>query len=287
MRAYTEEGNVQSRENSEGCCDDEEVKENVGDDNGTTSILSSQEAKALESLKDQREATATDGNCSVMTKDMGPEKLAETRKKIICRFWKKYGDCKFDSECRYNHPELKTENKKDKKTKLGKGNTSDPATIEREKSTICSYWARYGNCKFKERCWNSHPPLTKKKDETEKIWSPKKQEKQIECMFWSRNGKCKFGEQCWNYHTPKNEKSNFGVSNNGNNNSRKIFDERTTRRDGLKDMREEQKNPGEGIQKVNYENLFALYSLKNQMKNQADEIRALKKTVGNRRRTRN
>ena len=110
--------------------------------------LSIPEMNALKVL--ENESTLRNNGHEEENKDMG-DRLAERRKMITCRFWKKYGDCKFEEECRYNHPQTNRNKNRNKNGTKNPKRSSDRNELKssnintsetKKKPRTCREWER-------------------------------------------------------------------------------------------------------------------------------------------------
>ncbi|KHN14074.1 Zinc finger CCCH domain-containing protein 43 [Glycine soja] len=81
-----------------------------------------------------------------MPVDEFPERPGEPE----CSYFLKTGDCKFKSNCKFNHP-------KNRVARLPPCNLSDKGLPLRPDQSVCSHYSRYGICKFGPACKFDHP----------------------------------------------------------------------------------------------------------------------------------
>ncbi|KAK4775109.1 hypothetical protein SAY86_010044 [Trapa natans] len=91
-------------------------------------------------------AAAYNNDTNQMMIDEFPERPGQPD----CTFFLKTGDCKFKSNCKYNHP-------KNRILSPSVVPLSDKGLPLRPDQNICSYYSRYGICKFGPACRFDHP----------------------------------------------------------------------------------------------------------------------------------
>ncbi|XP_020235786.1 zinc finger CCCH domain-containing protein 43 [Cajanus cajan] len=83
-------------------------------------------------------------------KQMQVEEYPERPGEPECSYFLKTGDCKFKSNCKFNHP-------KNRIARLPPCNLSDKGLPLRPDQNVCTYYSRYGLCKFGPACRYDHP----------------------------------------------------------------------------------------------------------------------------------
>ncbi|XP_059657246.1 zinc finger CCCH domain-containing protein 67-like isoform X2 [Cornus florida] len=131
-----------------------------------------------------------------------------------CSYYMKTGNCKFGSNCKFNHPLRRRNQGAKEKVKDMEENTERPGQIE------CKYYLTSGGCKFGKACRYNHSrgktqiaPILELNFLGLPIRSGEK-----ECPYYMRNGSCKYGSNCrFNHPDPTavggGDPSGFG--NNG------------------------------------------------------------------------
>ncbi|KAJ6418148.1 hypothetical protein OIU84_001519 [Salix udensis] len=123
-----------------------------------------------------------------------------------CAFYMKTGTCKFEANCKFNHP-LRRRNQ----TVKDKEKEREEAT-ERPSLTECKYYLKTGGCKYGKACRFNH---SRTKNSVTPLKIPISPALELnflglpirlgekECEFYMRNGSCKFGANCkYNHPDP-------------------------------------------------------------------------------------
>ncbi|XP_062028049.1 zinc finger CCCH domain-containing protein 43 isoform X2 [Rosa rugosa] len=110
-----------------------------------------------------------------------------------CSFYLKTGNCKFGSNCKFNHPVRRKNNQGFKDKVKEKDEFS-----EKPSQTECKYYLRPGGCKYGKACRYNHgkgKPLVAPVVELNFLGLPIRQGER-ECPYYMRNGSCKYGSNC-------------------------------------------------------------------------------------------
>ncbi|XP_024171447.1 zinc finger CCCH domain-containing protein 67 [Rosa chinensis] len=110
-----------------------------------------------------------------------------------CSFYLKTGNCKFGSNCKFNHPVRRKNNQVFKDKVKEKDEFS-----EKPSQTECKYYLRPGGCKYGKACRYNHgkgKPLVAPVVELNFLGLPIRQGER-ECPYYMRNGSCKYGSNC-------------------------------------------------------------------------------------------
>ncbi|KAM5571801.1 hypothetical protein ABKV19_012071 [Rosa sericea] len=110
-----------------------------------------------------------------------------------CSFYLKTGNCKFGSNCKFNHPVRRKNNQVFKDKVKEKDELS-----EKPSQTECKYYSRPGGCKYGKACRYNHgkgKPSVAPVVELNFLGLPIRQGER-ECPYYMRNGSCKYGSNC-------------------------------------------------------------------------------------------
>ena len=183
---------------------------------------------------------------------------------MFCRHWERYGWCRFNEKCHYDHPQLSQISEKEKDDN-GAEDITEPGQTEMRMQNangkprnkpICRSWARHGSCYRDAECRYDHPSEKyeeRRNDKTEQQISKSK----VMCKYVEKGLKCPFGDQ-WCRFTHDTAKSKAEL------NPPSSSQVRTARKD------DEPKNESKGIQQK--DQIHSLCSLKNQVKQQSMEM---------------
>jgi hypothetical protein len=105
-------------------------------------------------------------------------------KKEVCRSFRNNGECRFGSDCKYEH---------------SKGDPIAVPPRDYKPKGDCNNWTKDKTCKFGDRCRFVHGSEDKRE-----TYRPKKAEntsgEQEICRMFEKRGKCRFGERCKHKH---------------------------------------------------------------------------------------
>lgn len=116
-----------------------------------------------------------------------------------CSFYLRTGTCKFQSQCRFNHPVRRLNQGGKEKSKERERFQEQ---TERNQQSECKYYLTTGGCKYGKACKYNHPSETTVKAqimELNFLGLPIRSGEQ-ECPFYMRNGSCKYGHTCRFHH---------------------------------------------------------------------------------------
>ncbi|KAF5732187.1 zinc finger CCCH domain-containing protein 67 [Tripterygium wilfordii] len=110
-----------------------------------------------------------------------------------CAFYMKTGNCKFGSNCKFNHPVIRKNQGIKEKVKEREDLSENPGQTE------CKYYLRTGGCKFGSACRYNHSRVKEtvvhQTEELNFLGLPIRPGEK-ECPYYMRNGSCKFGANC-------------------------------------------------------------------------------------------
>mmetsp|Transcript_16781 Transcript_16781/g.41313 ORF Transcript_16781/g.41313 Transcript_16781/m.41313 type:complete len:371 (-) Transcript_16781:145-1257(-) len=162
----------------------------------------------------------------------------------VCDYYRRTGECKFGITCKFTHPEKQDANDQlpgesgevDEKGEGGEAQQQKNAQAAQGKPAklnekgfpsrpgeqVCSYYMKFGDCKFGPECCFDHPFNVEPNpnagyDASENLNSkglPIRFGCQV-CDFYMRTGVCKFGATC-KYHHPENIGNGMGAMGNSN-----------------------------------------------------------------------
>ncbi|XP_024025011.1 zinc finger CCCH domain-containing protein 43 [Morus notabilis] len=132
-----------------------------------------------------------------------------------CSFYLKTGNCKFGSNCKFNHPVRRKNNQASKeKAKEWEESTEKPGQSE------CKYYLRSGGCKFGKACKYNHSrgkTSVAPAAELNFVGLPIRVGEK-ECPYYMRTGSCKYGTNCrFNHPDPTDAagETSAGFGNGG------------------------------------------------------------------------
>lgn len=96
--------------------------------------------------------TATEANVFTHVQQVQVDEYPERPGQPECSYFLKTGDCKYKSNCKYDHP-------KDRAAKSPPCALSDKGLPLRPDQSVCTHYSRYGICKYGPACKFNHPTI--------------------------------------------------------------------------------------------------------------------------------
>ncbi|KAI4329515.1 hypothetical protein MLD38_027896 [Melastoma candidum] len=113
-----------------------------------------------------------------------------------CSYYMRTGNCKFGSDCKFNHPVVRKNQDKAKEKE---------ESTDRASRTECKYYLKTGGCKFGKACRYNHTRLKSSPTpsvELNFLGLPVRPGER-ECPYYMLNGSCKFAANCrYNHPDP-------------------------------------------------------------------------------------
>jgi glucuronokinase len=130
------------------------------------------------------------------------------KKVVVCKHWKKHGNCRLGQKCKFVHTGQEQVAADDEEV-----DSEDEDETEETTKVVCKHWKKHGNCRLGQKCKfvhtnqesskNAEEPIVEEEEEGDDEKKKKETVKKvIVCKHWKKHGNCRLGKKCKFSHPP-------------------------------------------------------------------------------------